>query len=96
MPKPFPFTPTPSERTELLNAITTESCETRALLTLVKVFCNLEQRDVTSPVPDSSLADAAEGLAVLMADLERRVDVTQEKVETLAGLWPAESGGGER
>jgi hypothetical protein len=67
--------------------IATESAETVALLTMLRVFCNLEQRDMVAGRVDGTLSDAAEGLSILLGDLAHRVEVIQHKVDQFYALW---------
>ena len=76
---------------DLVAAIATESAETIKLLTMLRVFCNLEQRDMDGGEVDGTLADAAEGLSVLMGDLADRVESIQNKVDQLYAVWPGKA-----
>jgi hypothetical protein len=73
---------------DLMDVIDTEAADTMALLRMLRVFCNLEQRDMPRGDVDGTLADAAKGLAVLMDDLEDRVAAMHVKTTKLWQLWP--------
>jgi hypothetical protein len=81
--------PDSTEPGELVAEIAAASAETIALLTMVRVFCNLEQRDMDPDCVDGTLSDAAEGLSVLMGDLAQRVETIQNKVDQFYELWPS-------
>jgi hypothetical protein len=94
MPSRFPTQPPnvpPSEQLlstdDVPNAgtIGEEAEEVIALLQMVRIFCGLEQRDMTGGGSEGSLADAAEGLGVLMGDLAERVEAIKDHVAQLAG-----------
>lgn len=71
---------------ELIDAINLETTKTIALLNMLHVFCNLEQRDITRGCVDGTLSDAATGLAVLMDDLADRVESIKNNANELFEL----------
>lgn len=71
---------------ELIDAINPEATKTIALLHMLHVFCNLEQRDITRGCVDGTLSDAAAGLAFLMDDLADRVESIRTQANELFEL----------
>ena len=79
MPKPNPAATTTA--VDLIDIIDNEADQAIALLQMLRVFCNLEERDVTvgEIQPDQSLSDAAPGLAVLLSDIADRIESIKDK-----------------
>ncbi len=75
---------------ELADTIT-DANQAIALLHMLQVFCNIEQRDMTAGMTDGTLSDAAEGLAILLGDLVDRVELIKGNLMKLSGS--TESGG---
>jgi hypothetical protein len=73
---------------DLVDDIATETAEVIALLHMVRVFCNLEKRDMDGGAIDGTLSDAADGLAILMGDLAGRVESIKDKATKMYELWP--------
>jgi len=89
--RPVALTTAVDNHVDLADALSTEAGETIALLHMVKVFCNLEQRDMTHGALDGTMAAAAEGLAVLMGILADRVESIKDTSRKLYELWPEDS-----
>jgi hypothetical protein len=64
-----------TKATELMDAISSESGDVAALLSMLNVFFSMELRTVDPSAPDVGLSDAADGLAVLALDIQARVNV---------------------